>query len=284
MKPNHNILLLLLLFLACTWAKAQSAGINYQALILNDEALEVPGSNIGQNQIPLAAEEVRFRFTISRGPTANFDQLYIEEQLTETDQNGLISLIVGEGTALLSSFDAIVWDGTPKYLNVEIDIIKNGEGFVFLDAQKILFLPQGGTTTQSISTGNGLSNNGPMVILGGELSQATTITTTDSNYLAIEGLQAGSPTADDFVVIDRQSGRLKRWQSTNLVQTEEKKITAIDGQTRFTPPFPISNPNKVNVYRNGVKIDFTVIDPNTLELESGVVCYQDDEIRIVQIN
>lgn len=284
MKPNKHILLTVLILFACFWVEAQTAGINYQALILDEETLEIPGTNIGNSQAPLANEEVNFRFTISRGPNTNFEQLYMEEQLTETDQNGLISLIVGEGTALFSSFTSINWDGTPKYLNVEIDIIKNGEGFVFLDSQKILFLPQANLGIQTITADNGLSVNNGTLVLGGALNQPTTITTTNTNSLAITGLEPGNLAEDDFVVIDRQSGRLKRWQSTNLIQTEEKKIIAIDGQTRFIPPFPISNPNKINVYRNGVKIDFTVIDANTLELESGVVCYQDDEIRIVQIN
>ena len=283
MKIDRNISILILVFVCTKLLHAQTPGINYQALILNNEELEVPGRNIPQNQVPLASEEVYFRFSITGDPNTDFTQYYLEEQSATTDENGLVSLIVGEGLSLVSSFDAIVWDGTPKYLNVEIDIVKNGEGFVFLDSQKILYLPQsvtGGTTTVT----NGISKNGNDILLGGPLTQPTTITVSPGNSLSIDGLGIGDPIENDLLLVNRDTGTLKRMGSSSLVHVEEKKIIADNGQNRFSPPLPIGDPDKINVYRNGVRIDFTVIDNSTLELEHGVICYQDDEIRIVQFN
>ena len=283
--PTRNLNIpILILVLACTkLLHAQTPGINYQALILNTEELEVPGRNIPQNQVPLASEEVYFRFSITGDPTTDFKQYYLEEQLAVTDENGLVSLIVGEGLPIVSSFDAIVWDGTPKYLNVEIDIVKNGEGFVFLDSQKILYLPQPGTgNTTTVS--NGIGKNGTDIVLGGPLTQPTTITVSPTNSLSINGLGMGNPIEDDLLLVNRETGTLKRMETSSLVHAEEKRIIAGNGQIRFSPPWPIGNPDKINVYRNGVRIDFTVIDSSTLELEHGVICYQNDEIRIVQFN
>ena len=62
----------------------------------------------------------------------------------------------------------------------------------------------------------------------------------------------------------------------------EALIIAFEGQDEFTTPTLITNPNNVDVYRNGVKIGFNVINTTTIKLESEAICYQNDEIRIVQ--
>ena len=67
------------------------------------------------------------------------------------------------------------------------------------------------------------------------------------------------------------------------MRQEQIVILASTGQTQFTTPVPIVDEKKIEVYRNGVRIDFTAINSNTIELESEVICYQNDNIRIVQI-
>ena len=69
----------------------------------------------------------------------------------------------------------------------------------------------------------------------------------------------------------------------NSAQQEQIVITANNGQTQFTTPVPIVDDNNVQVYRNGVRIAFTALDENTIQLENDIVCYQNDRIRIVQI-
>jgi len=99
--------------------------------------------------------------------------------------------------------------------------------------------------------------------------------------MALEGLE----TVEDnsmAITINETTGVLNRTPLSSLVQKEEIVIVANDGQNQFSTPSAITNSQKIDVYRNGVKIDFTVVDANTIELETNVICYQNDEIRIVQ--
>jgi len=363
---------------------AQSAGINYQALILNSEVIQIPGADVEENQVALGLEDVSFRFTIA---DESFQDMYIEEQTTVTDENGMVSLIVGSGTPLFSTFDAIVWNGTLKYLNIEIDIHSQNQGYVFLDTQKILYLPQSGTGSTidivndmtnvpmadndvgdiiwildadglgnsslmvwnsnqwhpaqmdfdpenefalvvalddnnrdiqfptpttgeqvwnqacdciqvydsnawtdisslgAISATNGINIGANTTIkLGGALVEPTKLTTDATNTLSIDGLQEITPTADNNVLtVDTNSGVITRTPLANLFQEEVTlTIAANDGQNQFATPMPITAPSKVNVYRNGVLIGFTVLNSTVVELESDAVCFAGDEIRIVQ--
>jgi hypothetical protein len=140
-------LILFLFLLGASFLQGQTPGLNYQAVILNTSEIEIPGTNVKENQVPLGLEDVTFRFSISNENKIE----YIEEQTVTTDASGMVSLIVGEGTPISATFNDIVWDGEEKYLNVEIDILSNNDGFIFLDAQKILYIPppiRNNTTTE----------------------------------------------------------------------------------------------------------------------------------------
>ena len=384
MKHLKQILIVLsLIFCSKEMVVAQTAGINYQALILNSEEIQIPGADIEENQVPLGLEEVSFRFSIT---DEEFQDLYSEEQTTTTDENGMVSLIVGDGTPLFSTFEDIVWNGTLKYLNVEIDIHSQNQGYVFLDLQKILYLPQSGTgATVDIADfvvdmpqvdnntgdimwvknmdGAGLSslmlwdgnqwqqaqmdydptnelglvialhnadrdlqysaptpgdqvwnlsceciqvydgtswvninaldalvaNNGVNIAnntikLGGALDKPTTLATDATNTLSVTGLEESTSTLDTNVMtVNTSSGVITRTSLANLFQEEVTlTIAANDGQSQFATPLPIASPSKVNVYRNGVRIGFTVLNTSQVELEPEAICYAGDEIRIVQ--
>jgi len=376
---------IILVFIFISMSKnisAQTAGINYQALISNSEEIQIPGADVEENQVVLGFEDVSFRFTIS---DESFQDLYVEEQTTTTDENGMISLIVGDGTPSFSTFESIIWDGTLKYLNVEIDIHSQNQGYVFLDIQKILYLPQSGNGAtidivsdqnnlslndntegdlvwvedadshgnpslmvwdgtawqmadkdinpenefslivvlddderdlqfdtpntgdqiwnqtceciqiydgtlwrefnRTLTAGNGLYIDSEGVVkLGGRLSEPTTINTDANNTLAINGLQEIMPTMDNNVLtVDTNSGVITRTPLGALFQEEVTlTIAATDGQSQFGTPLPIETPSKVNVYRNGVRIEFTVVNSTIVELEPEAICYAGDEIRIVQ--
>jgi hypothetical protein len=57
---------------------------------------------------------------------------------------------------------------------------------------------------------------------------------------------------------------------------------AKEGQLRFATPKPVTDPDRITVFRNGILIGFTVVDENTIELEQGINCNMNDEIQIVQ--
>jgi hypothetical protein len=140
-------IILFLFLLGASFLQGQTPGFNYQAVILNTSEIEIPGTNVKENQVPLGLEDITFRFSISNKNNIE----YIEEQTVTTDASGMVSLIVGEGTPISATFNDIVWDGEEKYLNVEIDILSNNDGFIFLDAQKILYIPppiRNNTTTE----------------------------------------------------------------------------------------------------------------------------------------
>lgn len=63
---------------------------------------------------------------------------------------------------------------------------------------------------------------------------------------------------------------------------QEILILANNAQNQFNTPQQIDDINKIDVYRNGVKVGFTMFNVNTIQVEAGAVCYQGDEIRIVQ--
>ena len=140
-------IILFLFLLGASFLQGQTPGFNYQTVILNTSEIEIPGTNVKENQVPLGLEDITFRFSISNKNAIE----YIEEQTVTTDAGGMVSLIVGEGTPISATFNDIVWDGKEKYLNVEIDILSNNDGFIFLDAQKILYIPHPTSNNNSIT-------------------------------------------------------------------------------------------------------------------------------------
>ena len=206
-------IILFLFLLGASFLQGQTPGFNYQAVILNTSEIEIPGTNVKENQVPLGLEDITFRFSISNKNNIE----YIEEQTVTTDASGMVSLIVGEGTPISATFNDIVWDGKEKYLNVEIDILSNNDGFIFLDAQKILYIPH--------------------------------------------------PTSNN----------------NTITATEQFLVIAVDGQLLFTTPLPITDIQKIDVYRNGARISFTRINDTTIQIDKKATCYQGDEIRIVQL-
>ena len=365
MKSCINIPAFILVFLFTLTFYAQTPGINYQAFITNAEDIQAPGSDIPKHIAALIEEDVNFRFSITDEFGAD---LYIEEQATTTDKNGLISLIIGEGVPVISSFSNIIWDGTPKFLNVEIDILSNNDRYILIDSQKILYLPQSligkaniqivdsfppasnnynigdliwllnadgndnpslniwdGTkwtpvsndddptnelsliVTQNnidrdtkilnpeigdqvwnqncnciqvyngaswISIGedlianNGLTENNNIIQLGGDLIKPTNLVTTNTNTLAITGLEETDDLENSYVVaVNKDTGVLKKIATTNLTQEKQKVIIANQGQIQFEPPLAAENIEKINVYRNGVRIDCVKIDNTTIQLD-----------------
>lgn len=137
-------------------------------------------------------------------------------------------------------------------------------------------------TNGLVTAENGLTAVNGNARLGGELMVPTVITTSADNTLSIAGLKSGAVADDDIVVVDRNTGVLKKVIAAQLVQESQILIIAAEEQTEFTPPLPIMDVEKINVYRNGIRVDFTMVNTTTIKLESDAVCNQNDEIRIVQ--
>ncbi|WP_423998082.1 hypothetical protein [Maribacter sp. IgM3_T14_3] len=123
--------------LVCEIALAQTEGISYQAVLVDNNPDEIPGIDVPSNNIPNQELNVRFTILNSFGDTD-----YQETQNTQTDDYGVINLMIGEGIPTgqgFGSFNLINWDG-PKTLEVAIDL-EGGNNFSPFSSQSLSYVP-----------------------------------------------------------------------------------------------------------------------------------------------
>ncbi|MFD3394457.1 hypothetical protein U0R10_07490 [Aquirufa sp. OSTEICH-129V] len=142
-----NKVVYILMYLAISFLSyGQKKGINYQAIILDPNPLDIPGNKImGQ---PFQKGKVAIKFTISSINGVD----YTEIQQAETDEFGLINLTIGlaptngslssnsssETGAKYSTFDTIIWDEIVKNLAVAVSF-DNGKTFTEVSNQKLSY-------------------------------------------------------------------------------------------------------------------------------------------------
>lgn len=190
-----------------------------------------------------------------------------------------------------------IWNGTafvpmssnPKSGNGSpITVTNDNPGDIYVDRiTGDLFTFDG---TQWIIQGNGiLATNGLTetstnnIELGGTLTKPTLIETDNTHTLAITGLSVDTDPSDMLVTVDGATGILGSTPKSSLVHRQESITVASNGQNQFVTPMVITDAGKIDVYRNGVKIGFTIVNGNTIELDANATCFQNDEVRIVQI-
>lgn len=133
---KRNVLLVLLMF-STFFAKAQTDGISYQAVIIDNNPVEIPGVDIQSNNLPNAPLKVRFSII---DDTTQIE--YQETHETETDAFGMINLMIGQGdltAETLVTFNQVYWDNE-KFLRVEIDLL-DGNGYVLFSYQELTYIP-----------------------------------------------------------------------------------------------------------------------------------------------
>jgi hypothetical protein len=121
MKINKQ-LFIILLSLICLSAFAQTSNktLNYQAVILDPNAIDIPGASItGQ---PLNKGKVCLRFSLLNAQ-GGLD--YEETQQVTTDEFGLVSVAIGVGTqgnstSIYKSFASVQWNANMKSLKVSV--------------------------------------------------------------------------------------------------------------------------------------------------------------------
>mgnify|MGYP000328927096 FL=1 len=141
---KHLYLLLLLISLG---ALGQQKGLNYQAVILDPNTIEIPGQVIAGQ--PLAKGKVWVRFTLISQAGIDYEEI----QQTATDEFGLINLTIGAGNstaslgtnastgiARYSQFDSIVWDEKLKRLKVSVNFTGIGN-YTEVSNQQLTFTP-----------------------------------------------------------------------------------------------------------------------------------------------
>jgi len=132
---------------------------------------------------------------------------------------------------------------------------------------------------------NGLTANNGKVQLGGALTAPTTLTASSVNTLSLQGIQTGDASTDSMLVIVPGTGVIRKLSAAGQSLTMYKSIAfaSADGQKQFTTPAPITDIKKIQVYRNGINVEFVgVTGTGTIDLENPASCYVDDEIKIIQ--
>jgi len=96
-------------------------GISYQAVVVNKD---IDGSN-PQKGLYLSNTELSIRISIM-SDLSESEIFYQELHSTKTDEYGLMSLVIGQGSPDISDFDNIPWSRDELWLKVEIDINQQG--------------------------------------------------------------------------------------------------------------------------------------------------------------
>lgn len=140
------------------------------------------------------------------------------------DNKGTIKYVLkANNSKIITQQDSLVLYVTPKQLsdlqnNLDDDFVK------YADTSAML-------ANYLNSAGSGLTKSGKSVKLGGTLTENATITTSETNFLKIAGLQSGSATADSVMVVS-PDGTLKWISASKLFNalTFENGLTK-DGNT-----------------------------------------------------
>lgn len=316
---SKHILFLLLLFISTVaFSQTKSVGIGYQALISKPDSKAYPGVPV--NSSPLTNTDICLRFTFI--DDTNITE-YQETIKIKTDEFGLVNTFIGTGkqTDGYVDFDGIDWKTTDKVLVVELDIsgvcstfeeISNQpfsstpfayNALLAANVSGVVEISNGGTGADTLKgaqenlgidkVDNTSDLNKPIstatqVSLDGKLDKVLKnpeiIVTSPTKTLAIKGLQVSSSAQNQMVTIDPVTGILSRSSSLSAVEENVVDYRASEGQLLFATPGTITTINKVNVYRNGIRINASVAGSNIIQLEAAASCYLNDEVKIIQFN
>ncbi|MDG1822060.1 MAG: hypothetical protein P8H25_01615, partial [Flavobacteriaceae bacterium] len=135
---KKQLLLTVLFFIGSTTALvAQTAGIPFQAYIMDTNSGNVPGYQL---PIPMVNAEILLEFTIQNSVG---EVEYIERQTVITDAFGMVSTYVGTDptNAYSKTFSSINWNGFSKKLITRIDFTNTGDQFEPHHEMDIVFIP-----------------------------------------------------------------------------------------------------------------------------------------------
>jgi hypothetical protein len=184
------------------WSNAQN-GITYQAVILNPNTEELPGAD--NSRLPLVNQKITLEFKILNA-TSTID--YQETINTETDEFGMVNVIIGTGTrkaGIASRFSAINWDGSPKTLIVALDSTGDSTRFIEISDQPFTYVPyalyaaNGGSTGAQGPVGpagnNGLDGK---TVLNGNTNPSASIGTNGDFYINTTANSLFGPKTNDI--------------------------------------------------------------------------------------
>ena len=123
-----RIFLIIIITCVCKIIFAQAPeSFSYQAIVHNS-AGEI-----------VTSRPVSFRFSILMGKVSGM-LVYSETQKVTTDQDGMVTLAIGEGINKTGNLANIPWDSDKFYLKVEIDVT-GGNVFIDIGTTQLLNIP-----------------------------------------------------------------------------------------------------------------------------------------------
>ncbi len=164
----NRLFVLFTLLINAVFAYGQSVppGIPYQAVVRNADGSIAANANLTA------------RFTLHQNTTDGVVEFQETHTLVSSPQ-GLVSAVIGQGTAVQSNFSSIVWSNTTKFLQVEIDL---GNGYVDLGTQQLMSVPfamyaENGSpgrnslvNTNIEAAGDNCQNGGVKILVGTDLN------------------------------------------------------------------------------------------------------------------
>ena len=102
-------------------------GINYQAVIRDSSGK------------PIANTEIDLKIAILQTSSTGIE-VYEESFSPTTSQFGLINVIIGQGTAITSTFSSIDWSSGPYFIEVSADV-DGGTNYEIVGTQQMMSVP-----------------------------------------------------------------------------------------------------------------------------------------------
>jgi hypothetical protein len=137
-----RILTLLLVLIGLNGTAQVVDGINYQAVALDEDGREIPGTDINGNVLAESMFDVRFTIrSATNDGTIEYQETHAD---VNTDNFGLFTVVIGHGStttlspvAMLNDID---WGADKHFLEVEIDLEQDGN-YKLMSNQQMMAVP-----------------------------------------------------------------------------------------------------------------------------------------------
>lgn len=164
---RHLLSLVLALFCFCELYGQAPKGINYQGVARDNEGK------------PIITKSISVRIGILKNSAAGEIE-YSEVHKPQTNQFGLFTLIIGQGTPATGSFAFVSWAMGNKWLQIEIDP-NGGSSFMLAGSQQLMSVPyafyaeySGNGNGANLTAGQGISITNGVISNTGDTDNSTT--------------------------------------------------------------------------------------------------------------
>jgi len=130
------------------------------------------------NGNPLENKAVSLRIAILQGTTSG-TEVYKETHAVTTNQFGLVTLAVGNGSVVSGNFSTINWGNSPYFIKIELDPV-GGSNYVFMGTSQLLSVPY---ALYSKSSGNPYPDGSETKVTAGTNVTVAGIGTTANPYI-----------------------------------------------------------------------------------------------------